>query len=275
MKGILALLMASIMMAAMIAPAMSENAETSANVGNIAPVVCAKWEEPDDDTTTPGTQVMPNACPGNKTVTIYACVSDGNGNDDIASVTAAVTGPGASPPTWNVDLARNTSMDASCDAGCIGYSGTFDMACSDPAGLYTVVVTVTDASASTGTNENTFDYLSVISMTAGDVSFGDVAPGESSTASSLVTCTGNAEIEFVDATPANYDNPDDNDGISWTNMTNAASDIIDDGQITTTWAPATTITCGNTDNVPFTLSVPAGTASGLYTGTVVFTPTAV
>ena len=272
MKGILAILMTGIMVAAMIAPAMSENAETSANVGNVAPVVCAKWEEPDDDTTTDGTQVMPNACPDVKTVTIYACVRDDNGNDDIASVTAMVTGTGPSP-TWNVNLARNTTVDASCDEGCIGYSGTFDMACYDPAGSYTVVVTVTDASDSTGTDENTFEYLSLIAMTAGNVSFGNVAPGGLSTASSTVACTGNAEIEFVDAVPAPYDNPDDNDGISWTNMTSDGNTILDD-QITTAWASATTITYGTTADVPFTLNVLAGTPSGIYTGTVVFTPTA-
>lgn len=274
MKGILAILMASIMVATMIAPAMSENAETSANVGNVAPSVCTKWEEPDDDSVTDGTQVMPNACPDDKTVTIYACVRDDNGNDDIASVTATVTGPGATPPTWNVNLARDTTVDASCDTGCIGYSGTFDMTCCDPAGLYTVVVTVTDQSGSTGTAENTFEYLSLVAMTAGDVSFGNVAPGGASTASSTVASTGNAVIEFVDAAPANYDDPDDNDGISWTNMISGLN-VIDDGQITTAWTPGTTITCGNTADVPFTLSVPAGTASGLYTGTVVFTPTEV
>jgi hypothetical protein len=113
-------------------------------------------------------------------------------------------------------------------------------------------------------------------MTAGDVSFGGVAPGGNSTASSTVNCTGNAEIEFVNAAPTEtYDTPDDNDGISWTDMTSVASDVIDDGQISTTWTSTTTITCGNTANVPFKLDVPSGTPPGVYSGTVVFTPTAV
>jgi len=273
MKGILAILMAGIMMAAMIAPAMSEDASTSVTVGNAPPSVCAKWEEPDDDTVTDGTQVMPNACPDDKTVTIKACVHDDNGNDDITSVTATVTGPGATPPTWSVTL--NPDAGVSCDTGCTGYSGTFDMACCDPAGNYTVVVTVTDTAGDSGIQENTFEYLSLIAMTAGDVAFGGVAPGGSNTTSSTVTCTGNAVIEFVDATPANYDDPDDDDGISWTDMTSAASDVIDDSQISTTWDSATTIACGISADVPFTLNVPSGTPPGVYAGTVVFTPTAV
>jgi hypothetical protein len=280
MKGILAILMAGIMIAAMIAPAMSEDAETSVSIGNAPPGVCAKWEEPDDDPTTSGVQVLPNASPDVKTVTIKACVCDPNGESDIASVAADVTGPtGFTPVT--VTLTRNTSMDCSghsCPTGtvdCIGYDGTFDMRSCDPAGNYTVIVTVTDQADATGTMENTFEYLSLIAMTAGDVAFGSVAPGGSGTASSTVTCTGNAEIEFVDAAPANYDNPDDADGISWTDMTSAAADVIDDGQLTTTWAQATTVTCGNSADVPFTLDVPAGTPSGTYAGTITFTPTAV
>ena len=279
MKGILAILMAGIMMAAMVAPAMSETASTGATVGNAPPGVCAKWEEPDDNPIAPGTQVMPNAYSDVKTVTIKACVCDPNGEGDIASVTADVTGPAGFTPV-PVTLTRNTSMDCSAyscptdGVDCIGYDGTFDMDSCDPAGIYTVVVTVTDQADATGIMENTFEYLSLIAMTAGDVAFGSVAPGGSNTASSTVTCTGNAKIEFVDASPANYDDPDDNDGISWTDMTSTAADVIDDGQITTTWDPATTIACGNTADVPFTLNVPAGTPTGVYAGTVVFTPTA-
>ena len=273
MKGILAILMASIMMAAMVAPAMGTDANTSANVGNADPVVCAKWEEPDEDSAD-GTQVIPNAT-GVKTVTIKACVHDDNGNDDIDSVAAVVTGPGSF--SESVTLARDTTVDPSCTGDCIGYSGTFDMDSCDPAGTYTVVVTVTDQATATGTMENTFEYLSLIAMTAGNVGFGNVAPGGNSTATSTVTCTGNAEIKFVDEASNGYDNPDTStpiDGIIWSDMISGENTILDD-QISTTWTPATTITCGNTANVPFKLDVPSGTPPGTYAGTITFAPTAV
>jgi hypothetical protein len=267
MKGILAILMAGIMIAAMIAPAMGGNADTSATVGNVPPVVCDKWEGP-DDMAADGTQVIPNACPNATPVTIYACVYDANGNDDIASVTAVVTGGVG----YNVVLSRDVTMDASCGPDCIGYSGTFDMDCCEPAGVYTVVVTVTDVLGTTGTMENTFEYMSLIAMTAGDVVFGSVAPGGNSTATSTVNCMGNAAIVFADVDPADYDDPDPGDGIAWSDMVSAATDVIDDDQITTTWSPAATITCGNSGDVPFKLDVPFGTPSGVYAGTVVFTP---
>lgn len=263
--------MAGMMVLVMVAPAMSEDASTSATVGNAPPSVCAKWEEPDDQPETPATtEVMPNPNPDVKTVTIYACVHDDNGNDDIANVTAAVTGPGATPPTWSVTL--NPDAGVSCDAGCTGYSGTFDMGSCDPAGTYTVVVTVTDKAGDSGTEENTFEYLSLIAMTAGDVAFGSVAPGGSSNASSTITVYGNDAIKFDDLVPAGYDDPDPNDGIVWSDMTSAGNTIADD-QITTTWVPATCITgCLGAADVPFTLNVPAGTPPGTYGGTITFTP---
>ena len=268
-KGMLALLVVGIL-AAMIAPAMSADPVTSANVSNSAPVVCDKWEEPDDDVNKTGTQVAPNAS-GVKVVTIKACVSDDNGNDDIANVTAAVTGPGtSSPPTWSVTLIANTTV--SCDAGCTGYSGTFNMDPDDPAGIYTVVVTVTDQAGATGTMNNTFEYLSLIAMTAGDVAFGSLAPGENSTATSNVTCTGNVAIEFVDVAPTGYNNATTTDGIGWSNMTSGGNTIIDD-QITTAWTNGTVINRTSLAPVPFTLDVPSGIPAGAYAGTITFAPT--
>ena len=272
--------MAGLMVLAMIAPAMSEDAETSATIGNEAPYVCIKWEEPDDDNTTLGTQVMPEAYPNVKPVTIKACVCDPNGPeediDDDTGVTATVTGP-AGFTSVDVALIRHPETDedcpvCSCGLQCIQFDGTFNMGPCDPAGNYTVVVTVTDLSGATDTEENTFEYLSLIAMTAGNVAFGSVASGGSSNASSTVNCTGNTAIVFADLGATNYDNPDDADGISWTNMTSAEDNSILDDQITTTWNSTDTITCGSTGVVPFRLDVPPGTPSGTYMGTVVFTP---
>ena len=72
MKGILAILMASIMMAAMIAPAMSDTAGTSANVGGVDPTYLGTATT----TTVPG--------PGsNGTVGFELVVTDLNGAGDI------------------------------------------------------------------------------------------------------------------------------------------------------------------------------------------------
>ena len=282
MKGILAILMASMMVLAIAVPmAMGDDdpvADTSVTIGNAPPGVCAKWEEPDDQPGTPGTtEVMPEQYPTTKTVTIKACVCDPNGEADIASVAADVAGPtGFTPVT--VTLTRNTSMDCSayaCPTGgvdCIGYDGTFEMGSCDPAGLYTVNVTVTDLAGATGSQENEFEYLSLIAMTAGDVAFGSVAPGGSSTANSTITVYGNDAIKFVDIDPAGYDDPDPNDGIVWSDMTSGVNTIADE-QITTTWVPADCIDgCLGTADVPFTLNVPAGTPPGTYGGTITFTP---
>jgi len=65
MKGILAILMAGIMGAAMIAPAMSEDASTSVSVGNDAPDVAITSisldpADPGDTVTVSGTLSDPN-----------------------------------------------------------------------------------------------------------------------------------------------------------------------------------------------------------------------
>ena len=276
-KGMLALLAVGIMAAMMATPAMSADPVTSANVNNSAPFVCDKWEEPDyDNNSANGIQVMPNAA-GVKVVTIKACVCDPNDPlYDIANVTAIVTGP-AGNPVWNVVLNRDAAMDpecpiCGCGLQCIGYSEAFNMDPDDPAGIYTVVVTVTDQAGATDTMENEFEYLSLIAMTAGDVAFGSLAPGENSTATSNVTCTGNVAIEFVDVAPTGYDNATATDGIEWSDMISGSNTIIDD-QITTAWINGTVINRTNSAPVPFTLNVPSGIPAGAYTGTITFAPT--
>jgi len=263
MKGILAILMAGLMVLAMIAPAMSEDATTSAAVGNAAPDVSAV-------SVSPGSVIMA-PCPNTTQITVTATVSDANGVGGIASVQIT----GISPTITGVGTPISMSWSANNSATEAEYTATIDLPCCTAADDYNVTVTATDSSSSSDTGTGTFTVNPTVAITVTNVAFGSVAPGGNSTATSTVNCTGNAEIGFADAVTAGYDDPDDNDGISWTNMTSTAADVIDDGQITTTWAPATTITCGSTDDVPFTLNVPSGTPTGVYAGTVVFTPTAV
>ena len=273
--------MASMVAMAMAVPmAIGEGAGTGADVNNVAPSVCEKSEVPNP--------VMPNSCPDPIDVTIKACVCDLNGNDDIVSVTATVTDP-ASALYATVNLARNAAGDGECTAACpsgagmpcVQWIGTLTMQAWDPAGNYQVVVVASDGVADSAPVENTLVYQSLIAMTASDVGFGALDPGETSVGkSSTVTVFGNEDLGFTDVAPAGYDDPDPNDGIVWSDMISGANSIPDD-QITTAWDPTLPANCiagcdelagPGVADVPFTLVVPTPQAAGAYVGTITFTP---
>lgn len=263
MKRILSILMAGIMVAAMVVPAMSEDATTSAAVGNGAPDVSAVSVSPDPVTMAP--------CPATTSITVTATVSDANGVDDIASVQIT----GISPAITGISVPISMTNDHGNSATEAVYTAIIDLPCCTSADDYTVTVTATDkgtpALSDTGTDTFTVDPTVAITVTG--VAFGNVVPGGSSTASSTVTCTGNAEVKFVDDTPTGYDNSE-TDGIIWSEMVSGTFTIPDD-QISTTWDSATTITCNTNADASFTLDVPSGTPPGAYGGTITFTPTAV
>lgn len=247
----------------------SEEAATSATVGNAAPAIDSVMITPDDDTVTAGVQVNPTPA-GTKTITVTADLSDANGYDDIATVTAAI-----SPVPAN---GASITMTAGTGSGTtITYTGTYDMQFYDNPTGYTVTVTVTDtAGLSDNTPTATFTYTDATSITVTNVDFGALSAGESSIGKySTVTNKGNTDVTFADTGGAGYDN-DASDGLQWSEMTcTSPADTIVDDQITTTWSAATSINNGATssDDVSFTLAVPAGTLSGSYTGTITFTPT--
>jgi len=261
MKGILAIFMAGIMMVAMVAPAMSEDATTSAAVGNAAPDVSAVSISPDPVTMAP--------CPNTTQITVTATVSDANGVGDIASVQITGISPAITGVSTPISMAWSTNNSATEAV----YTATIDLPCCTAADAYTVTVTATDSASSSDTGTDTFTVSPTVAITVTDVGFGSVAPGGNSTASSTVTCTGNAAVEFADNAPPGYDDPA-SDGIIWSAMT-SGTDTIADSYITTNWAVSTQIDpCANAD-VNFELDVPAGTPPGTYTGTTTFEPTAV
>jgi len=274
MKGILAILMAGIMIAAMIAPAMSDDAGSTAEVTDAAPYICCKWEEPDDYPSTPDDIEIDPVPGGVKTVTIVACICDGNGNDDIGAVTATVTGPGGFSasvtllPDATVDCTGCTCYYAGVE--CVGYSGTFDMAYNDLPGLYTVVVRAEDADDPTLYDElsNVFEYMECISIIVDDMAFGDIAPGTGADSSHAVTNNGNVAVDFdEDTTSGGYDLG--NAEIMWDDFVGPGALLDDD--MTTAYTGEDVLVSGNLA-VPFTLNVPAGTPEGSYTGTTYFTP---
>lgn len=262
---IIAILMAGIVAMAVGVPmaiGSDSEAATTASVGNVAPTV-------DSVSSTPETTVTMDECPTTTSLTITASVIDSNGVEDIASIKVAIPGI-----TSAVEMNEGCVDDSAVKRTC---SKSFALPCCQAPLLYTATVTVTDNEPLSGTGEDTFTVASTIAMNVTDVPFGSLAIGGSNTVNAVVGNIGNAEIKFLDEGTAGYDDPDADD-IAWDDMSCTTSatcgtDKILDDQITTTWAPATTITCGNTADVPFTLQVPVGTQTGSYGGTITFTPT--
>ncbi len=237
----------------------SEEATMTATVGNVAPEVTSVSVSPDS--------VTLNTCPDTTSITVTATVSDANGYEDITDVNITSINPAITGVSTPIPM---TYVSGSGSGNTATYTATIDLPCCTTAGNYTVTVEAKDNAGENGTGTGTFTVQLTVAITVTDVDFGSVAPGGSSTASSTVTCVGNAAVKFVDVSSDGYDIEDD-DGIVWSDMTSGTNAIADDN-IGTSWSPATTISCNDSASVPFTLNVPAGTASGTYTGTITFTP---
>lgn len=251
MKRILSILMAGLMVAAMVVPAMSEDASTSASVGNAAPDVTI-------------TSISPDPADPGDTVTVSGTLTDPNGISDVTSLTYDVKYPNG---TLYIDDATAT-VEAP-------WSFNFDLpaGCTAPPGTWTVEVTATDAGSLSDMDSSTFVVNTVIAITVTDMNYGSVTAGTNDNSGShTVTNTGNVAIVFADASTEGYDN-DVGDGITWIEMTSGENTIAD-SYITTNWAVLTQVDPCASNDVNFELDVPAGTPSGTYAGTTTFEPTA-
>jgi hypothetical protein len=213
--------------------------------------------------------VMIYPCPATTQITVTATVFHPNSINQIESVEITTISPAIPGVSTPIVMTPETEGDIQAT-----YTATIDLPCCTPRGGYTLEVAATDKYGSEDTGSTEFNVEATVAIRATDMNFGTIAPGESSTASTTVTCTGNAEIEFVDQLSPGYDNPEDNDGITWSDMTSGLHSIADDN-IETSWDNSTTIACGNSVDAEFTLSVPYGTPPGTYTGMATFTATAV
>ena len=279
---IIAILMASVMaisIVAMAMPAMGKDVPSEATVGNDAPYVCCKTEEPDDYPAIPGIQINPDPN-GPKTITILACVCDPNGNDDIQSVAATVTGPGG----FNKNVALNPSASVDCSlcnctpapsVPCVGYNGTFTMDPCDKNGNYTVAVTATDKGGKFDILENLYEYMSIISLelTFVEVNYGDVAvdvdtyvtPGQ-------IHNKGNDNMTVtISATNMDRQNPPPVAAIPATKLDAkiAGQELWDLSGAGQTFAHI--FQCCVPANVTFSIHPPQGTPQGIYKGTVTIT----
>lgn len=135
-------------------------------------------------------------------VAVTITVSDGNGYQDISSVSYAVYKPDGT--TVHVASAAATS-NADGSGTTQTYAGSFTMQFYDDpatgASKYQVRATATDAAAATSTAVNgEFNYaeLAALSLSASSIGFGSLAPGATSTASTLtVTNHGNVGIDIA------------------------------------------------------------------------------
>jgi hypothetical protein len=245
---IVAILMASIVAMAVGMPmAMCEDASTSASVNNIAPDVEITSINPDP------------ASPG-ETVTVNGTLSDDNGIDDVSTMTYSVTDQ------------SSTEIATGSISPVASWGFSFDLDVTPTAGTYTVSVTATDSGSLSDTATDTFEVSTTISISVTAMDYGIVNPGSNANSYHTVTNTGNVGVVFADENGNGYD-VETGDGITWLNMT--GPETIADSAITTTWNATTQIATGNSDNVNFTLNVPAATLSGSYTGQTTFTPSAV
>ena len=250
MKGILAILMAGIMVATMIAPAMSEDASTSASIGNGVPDVVI-------------TSISPNPADPGDTVMVSGTLSDPNGIIDVSTLMYDVKYPNG---TVIIDDASATV------AASWSFNFALPAASSAPSGTWTVDVTATDAGSATDTDSGTFQVNTVIAITVTNMSYGSVTAGSNSNPGShTVTNAGNVAIAFNESSTTGYDN-DADDGITWIDMT-FGTNTIADSCITTNWVLSTPIAVSASADVDFRLDIPAGTPSGTYAGTTTFTPT--
>jgi hypothetical protein len=131
-------------------------------------------------------------------------------------------------------------------------------------GYYRITGYVTyDGKNTTGANA-TFNVVdATIAVGTTGVNFGTIAPGETCNASFRVTCVGAAKIKFEEP-----------DGIQWTDM-RSDSNVIAASNMNTLWDWETTLSCGESAEVVFTLYVSEETAQGIYKGKIVFIETQV
>jgi hypothetical protein len=270
MKGILAILMAGIMMAAMVAPAMGDSATSSATVGNVAPTIEEMhiYDATPTEMTNPSANDLALAPGGTVTITVKELIEDLNGYGDIGSVVIDSVGTGLEiVETLPVAMTAGVTVGATQQ----WYEATLTVRYYTLPGSYTVTNKATDTAGLFATRTESFDVLATApSITVAVMAFGPIAPGGSALSSHAVTNQGNVAVDFDDVSSDGYDVL--NDEIMWDDFAGPGT-LLDDDM--TTGYGGEDVAVSGTHDVPFTLSVPAGTTPGAYTGTTYFTPSTV
>jgi hypothetical protein len=279
-------LLVSILIISTIAPiALSADPDTEAAVNNVEPCIYKKWEEPDEDEGTEGVQIYPNTVPdGSKTVFIYACVCDPNGNDDIETVLATVTDPSGVIIESAINLVYDESVYCDDELCCyshaiplIGYSGSFEMdPCYEP-GTYKVTLRVTDAEGLYAEEINYFEYYSLhgLLLDFTKISWSGV-PGDTNLLGTYIPVGALGEIRNIGNTPIDVKVEASNlTGVTTTGTIPVVPnmevnvDLIGWAGIPNTFD--TNLDCDNTVLIEYRLDIPAGTPADTYQGTTTIT----
>ena len=234
MKKIMTVFMTVSMILAMVPLGMA--VDSSATVNNMAPVVTSKAEAPNP--ADPGT-----------TVTITADISDGNGLDDIVSV------------TYTSDLGNG---DLTLDLGTGIATGTLDISPTATPGFHAITVTAQDVYGDTGDETNNLEVNEklALSISFDSVNFPNVDPAGTVTANpGNINNEGNIVLDVKET--ATWDAP--------------ALDFITKGTMDTV-GPQVIDTPGSTFDVDisvsgstpaiFSLFVPLGTDPIGYSGSI-------
>ena len=265
MKKILTILAAMMML--LMPMAFSDSATMTVNVGNTAPTV----DNLVINSINTGATVAPN--PGAvKTVSVEAEASDENGHGDISSVSCAITGHGT------ITLSAGTIVDPTTRT----YTGSFDMNFYDDPSTYEVTCTATDASAQTGNRMESFAYQTSIALEldAALIGFADMSASETK------TITGD-NVMTTPLLPSvqNYGNVQIDAEVTGTDLTDGGKTIavgkaefrfgVEAFADLSTTTQTAHINMGKAadsiKNVDFKLTIPEGTLSGSYSGTVTIT----
>jgi hypothetical protein len=255
MKGILAILMAGIMVLTMIAPAMGNDVSTTASVGDVPPSYV-------------GTASV-NTAPGPETdgtVGFTLVVTDSNGADDISD--SGWTADWNSRPTVSLTLDSQTATTKT-------FTGSDTIPYCTPEATYTASF---KNSTSVEVDTDTFNVGSTVglSLDLSAIAYGAVSPGNSAEVLGddifggtvlTVKSTGNTAIDVnVSATAMTSGS----DSIANSNI-DCRIDAVGYNALGSIQTYDLNLECDSTENVDLKLNVPTGQASGTYTGSVTFT----
>jgi hypothetical protein len=217
----------------------------------------------DEDVSTAGSQVYP-VPKQNKSITVEAVVSDGNG--DVNSVTLLVAG-----------TVISLSLVEEIDSTTALYRGLFAFTSATPAGIYDVsVVAIDSAGYRTETNAS-FEYLSLVAIELDTSSIAvPAAPGSS------VDVLGDIELGGSNVTITNIGNAAVDFDVFGTNLTSGTQSIDVSGvgyafgtdmgnmQALSRNAVRSDVNLAASGMVPvsFRFSVPSATLPGNYTGSI-------
>lgn len=226
--------------------------------------------------------------PGQAT-TVRVCISacDDNGVGDLTSVTASLTRPNTAPEGITLAMENNATAQADClvatvdpdfvgknaNGTCDLYSGTFTIASTEASGDYAITATATDANQTSGVESNilAFGTCSGVQINQSLISFGNVAPGQSSSPMDVVlTNICNTPIDIEDDKPA-LDRTGGGDTIPASSISETLDGALPIVEAGVGECFDADLAAGLAATMTTTLSVPLATLPGTYSGTKVLT----